>query len=240
MSIRKRNNTYKKQKLTEKFALHFLLPFVYLIVLYFSEAPVIIFTGILSPLLYIFIFDRKIFSKRFVIFSFPVFLTGALIYSCLPNFQYQSFRFFHPNWTETEGRIIDYKIEWLPTAKRTDKASTATIHYAYNVDLREEQVYAPKAVIRYSGDVWNTENDIATYNLALQKQVQEYIGTKNYKILLNERAEPKLFMPLDIFNFRGSVLLQSLVIILKVSLVLAIFVTWPYLQEILSKFLKKS
>jgi|GEM_PF-969889 hypothetical protein len=224
------NESYLKEtrRFSDKIAFKFLMPLLYLIFFITSPPVTIILTLVLSPLLFILFFNRKIFSRKFLYFSFAVYLTMSFIYSCLPRYQYQSFRFFHPKWTEVSGKIIDYKISWTPTTKQSAASSYASITYAYEVGGKEQRVYASKAVTRYSGNVWNTDADIAGHNLALKQTVEAYVNSKNYKILVNEQADSALFIPLDYFTFWSSFYFQLIVIILKIGLTIGIVVVLPY------------
>lgn len=224
------NENYLKEtrKLYDKITYKFLMPVLYIVFLCVSPPPVLIFTIVLSPLLFMLFFNRKLFSKKFAIFSFTIYLTGSAIYSCLPWFQYRSFLFFHPSWTEAEGRIIDYKIRWTPTTKQSAASSTASITYTYRVGDKERQVYASEAVDRYSNNLWNTDGDIEGHNLALDKQIKEYINAKNYKILINRANDSRLFIPLDYFSFWGALPLQIILMLLKIIVALAIIISLPY------------
>lgn len=225
------NESYLKEtrRLHDKITYNFLMPVLYILFLCMSPPPVLIFTVVLSPLLFILFFNRKIFSRKFVTFSFIVYLAGSTCYSCLPQFQYRSFHFFHPSWTEVKGSIIDYKISWVPTTRQSAASSSASITYRYKVGEKEQQVYASEAIRRYSNNLWNTDGDIAAHNLALDKQVQEYIHTKNYKILSDGTDHSRLFIPQDYFSFWGALPLQIILMLLKVIVTLVLIVLLPYL-----------
>lgn len=216
------------------------MPLLYLIFFVTSPLITIILTLVLSPLLFILFFNRKIFNRKFLYFSFAVYLTMSIIYSCLPRYQYQSFRLFHPKWTEVAGKIIDYKISWTPTTKQSAASSYASITYTYQVGGKEQRVYASEAITRYSGNVWNTDADIADHNLALKRTVEAYVNSKNYKILVNEHADFKLFIPLDYFTFWGSLGLQLIVIILKIGFTIGIVVSLPFIYAYVLERIKEN
>ncbi|WP_343564054.1 hypothetical protein [Sphingobacterium sp.] len=228
--MNKHNERYlnEARKFSDKIATKFLMPLLFLIFFMTSPLVTIILTLVLSPLLFILIYDRKIFSRKFLNFSFAVYLTMSFVYSCLPRYQYQSFRLFHPGWTEVAGKIVDYKISWTPATKQSAASSYASITYTYQVGGKEQRVVAPEAITRYSGNVWNTDADIAGHNLALKQQVEAYMSNKNFKILVNEQADSKLFIPLDYVTFWGSFYLQLIVIILKVGLTIGIVISLPF------------
>ncbi|WP_286859348.1 MULTISPECIES: hypothetical protein [Sphingobacterium] len=236
------NESYLKEtrKLYDKITYKFLMPVLYIVFLCVSPPPVLIFTIVLSPLLFILFFNRKLFSKKFAIFSFVIYLTGSTIYSCLPWFQYRSFLFFHPSWTEAEGRIIDYKIRWTPTTKHSAASSTASITYTYRVGDKEQRVYASEATRRYSNNLWNTDCDIEGHNLALDKQIKEYINAKNYKILINRTDDSRLFIPLDYFSFWVALPLQIILMLLKIIVALAIIISLPYIYAYVLERIKEN
>lgn len=235
------NESYLKEtgRLHGKITYNFLMPLLYVLFLCISPPPVLIFTVVLSPLLFMLFFSRKIFSRKFAIFSFIVYLTGSCIYSCLPQFQYRSFHFFHPGWTEVEGRIIDYKISWTRTTRQSAASSRASITYVYRIGGKEQQVYASEAIRRYSNNLWNTDGDIAAHNEALDRQVKDYIKAKNYKILTDGAEHSRLFIPLDNFSFWVALPLQIVLMLLKVILALVIIVSLPYLYAYLLERIRK-
>lgn len=236
------NESYLKEtrKLYDKITYKFLMPVLYIVFLCVSPPPVLIFTIVLSPLLFMLFFNRKIFSKKFAIFSFVVYLTGSTIYSCLPGFQYRSFLFFHPRWTEVEGKIIDYKIRWTPTTRQSAASSTASITYTYRAGNKERQVYASEATRRYSNNLWNTDSDIEGHNLALDSQVRDYVKHKNYNILFDGADRSRLFIPLDYFSFWGALPFQIILMLLKVIVALAIIVSLPYIYAYVLERIKEN
>lgn len=235
------NESYLKEtrKFSDKIAFNFLMPLLYLIFFITSPLVTIILTLVLSPLLFILFFNRKIFSRKFLYFSFAVYLTMSFIYSCLPRYQYQSFRLFHPKWTEVDGKIVDYKISWTPATKQSAASSYASITYAYQVGGKEQRVFVSNAVTRYSGNVWNTDADTAGHNLALKRTVEAYMSNKNYKILVNGQADSKLFIPLDYFTFWSSFYLQLIVIILKIGLTIGIVISLPFVYAYILERIKE-
>lgn len=226
-----RNNEWleESKKATENFTSRFLMPILYLIFFVTSPLFVIIATVVLTPILYLIIYKKIRINKRFFLVSFGVYLMTSLILSLSPKLQLESFKFFHPNWQEVDGKITSFKTSWTPTTKHSASSATATINYTYTMDGKKYEYYTRDAIAHYSNQIWNTERNKNDYVNLLEKALQKHIKNKEYKILIKDKIRRKLFIPMDYFATEYSFGFQFFIIILKILSFLAIVIFLPSL-----------
>lgn len=163
----------------------------------------------------------------------------SLILSLSPRLQLESFKFYHPNWQEVDGKITSYKTDWTPTTKHSASSATTTIKYAYKVDGKKYEYYTRDAIAHYSKQIWNTESNRSNYKYLLDKALQNRIKNKEYKILIKDKSRSKLFIPLDYFITGYSFGFQFFIIILKILSFLAIIIFLPSLFSFFEGLLKR-
>lgn len=234
------NDSYLKEtgKISEFIALKILLPVIALLYLVFSSTLVIVVTLILTPLLYVLIFKKLQFNKKLFHVSICVYLITVSIFSCLPKIQYESFKLFHPNWVEVKGTITNYKVNWVTTTKHTAASSKADITYAYNFKDKDYKINKTRTLSFYSNNVWNSEKDKTKYIHKLSKQLESDVKHNNYKILVNQEAESKLFIPLNNFSYHTSFPLTFITIILKIIITIALLCSIPFLLAYIVSYFK--
>ena len=235
------NDSYLKEtsKISEFIALKILLPVIALLYLVFSSTLVIVVTLILTPLLYVLIFKKLQFNKKLFYVSICVYLITVSIFSCLPKIQYESFKLFHPNWVEVKGTITNYKVNWVTTTKQTAASSKADITYTYNFKGKESKINKTRALSFYSNNILNSKNDKVKYINKLTSKLESYVKHNNYKILVNQESESKLFIPLNNFSYHTSLSLALVTIIFKLVLILAFLCCIPFLIVYFGKYFVK-
>ena len=229
----------ESKKATENFTSRYLMPILYLIFFLTSSLFVIVATVVLTPIFYLLVYGKIKINKRFFLVSFGVYLMMSLILSLSPRLQLESFKFFHPNWQEVDGKITSYKTDWTPTTKNSASSATAIISYAYTVNGKQHEYYTRDAIAHYSNQIWNTERNKSNYQNLLDKALQSYIKNKKYKILIKDENQSKLFIPLDYFSNSYSFNFQFLIIILKFLSFLAIIIFLPTLLSYFKRLLKR-
>ncbi|MCW3166959.1 hypothetical protein OMO38_00325 [Chryseobacterium sp. 09-1422] len=236
-----RNHDYLQEtkKTTENFASRYLGPILYLIFFLTSPLFVIVGTFVLTPIFYLGLYRNIRITKKFFLVSFGVYLFLSVILSLSPRLQFESFKFFHPNWQEVDGKITSFKTDWTPTTKNSASSATAMISYAYTVDGKRYEYYTRDAVAHYSNQIWNTESNKENYKNLLEKALQNHIKNREYKILIKNKTMSKLFIPLDYFSSPYSFYFQFLIIILKFLGVLAIIIFSPAFFTFLKEFLRR-
>ena len=226
-----RNNEWleESKKATENFTSRYLMPILYVIFFLTSPLFVIIATIVLTPIFCLIIYRQIRINKRFFLVSFGTFLIMSLILSLSPRLQFESFKFFHPNWQEVDGKITSYKTDWTPTTKHSASSATAIISYTYKVAGKKYEYYTRDAIAHYSNQIWNTESNKNDYVNLLEKALQKHIKNKEYRILVKDKSRSKLFIPMDYFATEYSFNFQFLIIILKFLSFLAIIIFLPSL-----------
>lgn len=236
-----RNNDWlqESKKATENFTSRVLAPILYLIFFVTSPLLVIVTTIILTPI-FCLIIDKKIrINKRFFLVSFGVYVMMSLILSLSPRLQLESFKFFHPNWQEVDGKVTSYKTDWTPTTKHSASSATAIINYEYTVDGENYKYFTRDAIAHYSNQIWNTENNKSDYINLLEKALQNHIKNKEYKILIKDKSRSKLFIPLDYFETGYSFGFQFLFLILKVLCFIGVVIFLPSLLTFIKEIFRR-